>query len=288
MTYFPSIEKINFPPGQSLSFKRIVRNHRPDQRGRGIWHYHPEYELTLTLKSSGNRFLAYHIQPYTEWDLVLVGPNTPHCWITEEHTEQLVINFRHEVLVEPMKKIQEWAVVDKMLENSVYGVKFTSEISKNVLRLFEKIETKHGYERLIAFFKLMFILSHSSDQEILSTQNYPIKNRLATSSRIEKIYSYILENYLSEDISIAALSSELNLTKSSLSRLVSRIAQKSFTELVIEARLNHACRLLTESELNISEICYKSGFNNLSNFNRAFKKSTRLTPKLYRKMYRAN
>jgi AraC-like DNA-binding protein len=286
MGNLPSIERIDRKPGQSFSLRRIIRNHRPDQRGRGVWHYHPEYELTLTLKSKGNRFVGYSISPYQCYDLALVGPNIPHCWITDEPTEQIVLNFKHDDLVTPFQNFPEWTLIQRMISNSHLGIKFTEETAKSTENLFLNIEHAQGFDRLLLMFELMNELAHSPDQEHITFYDYQIKDQLSASNRIEFVYSYILENYASESLCIDELCQKLNLTKSSLARFIKRITRKTFTELVIEARLNSSCQLLRETDRTIAEICFKSGFNNLSNFNRAFKRKMDMTPKDYRKIYR--
>lgn len=288
MTNYPSIEKLVSLPGQSFLYRKIVRNHRPDQRGRGIWHYHPEYELTLTLKSKGNRFIGYNIEPYQELDFVLVGPNIPHCWTTDEPTEQLVINFNHDLLVSPFTQISEWSLIHKMLNQSKLGIKFSEKTAEMAKSLMLKIGKTSGFESLHLLFELLNLLSHDPKKEMLTFHDYKIKDHIGASNRIETIYSYIHKHYKEDSISVAELSEKLNLTKSSLARFVKRITRKSFTDLVIEARLNEACRLLSETDLTIAELSFKSGFNNLSNFNRAFKKKLQMTPKAFRQMYRSD
>ena len=287
MSNKPVVEKLVEDPGQSFLYRKIIRKKRPDHRRQGVWHYHPEFEITLSLKSSGKRFVGYSIDDYYPQELVLVGENLPHCWITKQSTEQYVINFKRESLGSSFWDSPEFIGISKLLSKSKQGIKFDASTTHKAIPVILRMENTDSFERLMLFFKLINLLAHSANIQLLTFDDYRIKDSLKASNRIEQVFSYIHENYNDKNISVANLSENLHMTTSSLCKFIKVISRKTFTELLIETRINKACKLLSETDYYISEICYSSGFNNLSGFNRAFKKIMHTTPKEYRKVYRA-
>ena len=285
MSNQPSIERIMEDPRQSFSYRKIVRNERSDLRKEGVWHYHPDYEITITLKSSGRRFVGYNISDYEEYDFVLIGDRLPHCWITKESTEQIVINFKKEQLGLSFWNTPEMAQINQMLEKSQQGILFDKSTAIQALEVIKKMEHETGFNRMLHLFDLLNLMANAKSQKLLTFYHQEIKDSLKASNRIEKIYSYILLNYQSNNISFAELSTQLNMTKSSVCKFIKKVTKKSFSEIVTETRINDACKMLCESDMFISEVCFKCGFNNLSNFNRAFKKIMEVTPKEYRSIY---
>ena len=150
------------------------------------------------------------------------------------------------------------------------------------------IERENGFNRLLHFFRLLDLLANAETQEVITHFHHEVKDSLKASNRIERIYSYILQNYQSNDISFTELSQELNMNKSSVCKFVKKVTKKTFSEIVIETRVSEACKLLAVSDMYISEVCFACGFNNLSNFNRSFKKIMHTTPKEYRNIYRSS
>lgn len=282
----PNIEKLVDEPGKSFLFREIIRENRPDHRNIGVWHYHPDFEITLSLKSSGKRFVGYNIDDYHPYELVLLGENLPHCWITDHASEQYVINFKKELFGINLLNSPEFVGINKLLDISKHGIKFDEETTDNAVPLILRISKSDGFERLLILFQLLHTLSLSKKMQLLTSHDYRIKDHLKASNRVEQIYSYIHKNYDRPDISVSDLSEDLHMTTSSLCKFIKLITKKTFTELLIETRIKEVCKLLSETDKYVSEICYLCGFNNLAGFNRAFKKAMHMTPKEYRKLYR--
>lgn len=288
MSSKPSVEKIDQVPESSFFLRKVVRQKRPDHTMDGVWHYHKEYEILLTTQSFGKRIVGYSIDDYYANELVLLGENLPHCWITDHYVEQYVIQFTKESFGDTFWSNTELARVNKLLSTSQRGIKFsaktTRELTPEILRLFKT----DGFERLLILFKILDLLSKADNFQLLTFEDCSIKNSLKASNRIEKIYSYIYENYNDNQISLSNLSKLVHMTPSSLCKFINKITQKTFSELLIETRIKEACKLLLSTDKHISEISYLCGFRNLSGFNRNFKKMMHKTPREYRKFYEAN
>ena len=281
----PSFEQLTENADHSFSVKRVIRQKRDDMTSMGVWHYHPGYEITLTTVSHGQRFVGYNYEEYTPVDLVLIGENTPHCWITQEYTEQTVINFQRAFFGVEFWNMPELSEIHALLERSGRGIKFSPMVVRKAQKLIRRLEKKQRFERLMTLFELLSLLAHDKDSQYLSSYNEKTKGNHKSSGRIEKVYSYVLNNFKNADISQADLAAELNMTSSSFCKFVKSMTRKTFYELILEARISEACRLLVNSDKYVSEICYLSGFNNISNFNRIFKRMMQKSPKEYRKAY---
>jgi len=288
MSTKPFIEKLVEDPDQSFSYRKIKREERPHLRNEGVWHFHPDYEITFTLRSAGKRFVGYNISDYIENDFVLIGENLPHCWITTQVTEQIVINFKKEFLGQIFWDTPEMKKINKMLDKSLRGIYFEKETARKALGIIQKMEHEKGFDRLLHFFELLNLMANTENHQLLTYYHDNFKNSLKASNRIEKIYSYILLNYQSGNVSFTELCNELNMTKSSVCKFIRKVTKKTFSDMVIETRINDACKLLAETDLFIAEICFKCGYNNLANFNRSFKKLMEVTPKEYRDIYKNN
>lgn len=281
----PIYEKLTENPDYSFLIRDIIRDERSDMHNAGIWHYHPDYEICFTHMSSGKRFVGYHMEDYSVGDLVLLGENLPHCWITDQHTEQVVITFKKDFLGKEFINRPELKEINHMLDRSKRGIRFGAETSLKAKRIIKSLDKKTGFERLMQFFTLLNLLAHSQDAYLISHIDPNLQSSIKASNRIERIYSYILRNYKQNNISLSELASEVNMTKTSLCKFIKNVTKKTLYDLVLEARVNEACRLLAETDKYISEICYLSGFNNISNFNKIFKRFMEKTPQEYRNIY---
>jgi AraC-like DNA-binding protein len=281
----PIKEKLNSDPSQSILFRRVIRHDRPNIYNEGVWHYHDDFEITFTLKSTGKRFVGYNISDYQENDFVLLAGFLPHCWITNQATEQIVVNFKKEIFGVNFLNNPELFLVRKLLEKSKQGVQFTQDVADKALPILIEMEYEIGLNKFFLFMKLLKLMAEAETHYLLTFHHHKVKDSLIASNRIEKVYSYILQNYQTNSISFTDLCNDLNMTKSSVCKFVKKVTKKSFSEIVLETKINYACKLLIDTETYIGEVCYKSGFNNVSNFNRAFKKIMGKTPKEYRAFY---
>ena len=279
----PSIERIDQAPESAFFLRKVVRQRRPDHTMDGVWHYHKEYEILLTTQSHGKRIVGYSVGDYQADELVLLGENLPHCWITDHYVEQYVVQFTKEAFGDTFWNNAEMTRINKLLSVSQRGIKFgsktTSQLAPDILSMYET----EGFDRLLTFFKVLDQLSKANDFELLTFEDCSIKNSLKASNRIEKIYSYIYENYSDSRTSLSDLSKIVHMTPSSLCKFINKITQKTFSELLIETRIKEACRLLLSTDKHISEISYLCGFRNLSGFNRNFRRIMNKTPREYRK-----
>ena len=253
-----------------------------------IWHYHPELELVLVTKSRGTRFIGDSIERFREGEVILIGPNLPHMWLNDEEyfaesstliAEATAIHFRQDFLGTTFLEAPELKNIKGLIEKSRYGLKFES-LGQNTKNGIEQLERNSGLEKLVNFIHILNDLANHEQKTILSSEGYLSTFKRTNNRNLDKIYEYIFNNF-DKKIILSEVAEIANMNPSAFSRFFKRVNRKTFKEYVTEIRIGYACKLLSEHQYNITRICYESGFNNISNFNRQFKKITGKSPSQY-------
>lgn len=245
-------------------------------------HFHPEYEMNLVLHSKGKRIIGDSIKEYNTPDLVLIGPNTPHAWTGDEEGVQVItIQFQPDFLSEKFLSRKLATPIREMLERSKMGILFSPETTAAVTERIFKLAETSGFDSLLDFMSLLYDLSISRNQTSLSSLSYVGQFDTSKSRRIKMVNQYLYEN-LQNPIRINEVAELISMSPSAFSHFFKKRTQRSFTDYLTDLRIGHAAKLLIDSEKNISEICYESGFNNISNFNRSFRAQKGCTPSDFR------
>ncbi|MCC2599920.1 AraC family transcriptional regulator [Sphingobacterium sp. FBM7-1] len=250
------------------------------------WHYHQEYELTYIPSGQGLRYVGNSVENYIEDDLVLLGSNLPHCWIDETNSSKqspnaVVIYLKEEFLDKIWMQSHEFGAIKNLLQSSNRGIKFHQDVAK---KLKDKCLTLHNLRPLEKFTHVLQILdelSQSVDYRFLSEHDFSSALNSHSSNRINTIYRYIDVHYR-EKISLDDIAAEVYISPKYFSRFFSKVMKKPFFEFLNEYRISKACKLLIETDKQISDICYDSGFESIPFFYRQFKKFKQCQPKQYR------
>ena len=253
-----------------------------------IWHYHPELELVLILKSTGTRFIGDNIEKFESGEVVLIGENLPHLWLNDDKyfaepselkAEAIAIHFRKDFLGAPFLQVPELKQVLALIEKAKQGIKFI-DFNADFIDKVKRLRFLYGFKKLILLFQILHDLTHCRNYKLLASNGY-INNFTKANTRVlDSAYEYIFKNF-NKSILLQDVASVANMNPTSFSRCFKRINRKTFTQYVNEIRIGYACRLLTEEKFNITRICYESGFQNVSNFNRQFKKIIGKSPTQY-------
>ncbi len=257
------------------------------------WHYHPELELTCILKSTGQRFVGDNIEYFEEDDLVLVGRNLPHFWRNDETyyenekegaTHCIVLQFREDMFGTDFLEVSELEKIKKLFSKSKRGIHFTGIDAKNAISKMKKLLTLKGMDSIVELLSLLKLLSESKEARLLSTTGYIHNHGTTDLERVNKVYQYAITNFRSNaNLEEAARIACLNT--SAFCRFFKLRTNKTFIQFVNELKVNHASKLLKQTDMGITSICFESGFNNISNFNRQFKKTYGKTPRQLREYY---
>ncbi len=282
----PYLEKLTLEPDSSLS--RL--NRRLDDAIPFQWHHHPEFELTLTLNSRGQRFIGDHVGEYHDGDLVLVGPNLPHTWFSREKIEAgephiaLVIWFHPDWAQQMVHDFIEFRPFSTMLARASRGLQFTPTAAEAVRSMFESLFSCSPAERLLTLLTVLNRLSFDASQPLASTpalQDAPGENR----DRIDRVLTHIHTNY-ARSIKLPELADIAALSLSGLHRLFLRHTGKTISDYVTHIRIGDACARLSGTPQPISYIADVIGYASLANFNRQFRSLKGMTPREYRNLFR--
>jgi AraC-like DNA-binding protein len=280
----PYIEKLSMPDGQSCA----LLNRRLDDEIPFQWHYHREYELTLTLNSNGQRFVGDHVGTYDEGDLVLLGPNLPHTWASrskpvegEPHVA-LVAWFRPEWIDKLTETVGELSILKPMLLEASRGVRFSNAAASAVRPAIEAMAMLDPAKRFFALLEVLVTLSNDGGAAALASpgrrqQAYSMTDR----PRIERVLDHIHAHY-HERLAIDDLAEVAHLSPSGLHRMFRRHTQMTTLDYVAQLRVGRACQLLISTSRPIAHIAADVGYDNLSHFNRQFRSLKRTTPRSFR------
>jgi AraC-like DNA-binding protein len=248
----------------------------------------------LILDSNGRRFVADTSADYGPGDLVLLGPNVPHSWRSDNgaasrtvHTA-VVVQFRHEFLGSDFFELQEMAQVERLLTTSASGLAFGHTAKgKQAAEGLMSLVTLAPARRLVSLLSILCDLAEARDAERLSAGNAFPMCRPDDQDRIN-ILCRRLESSFHQETDFKALARLIHMDQASLCRFFKRATGRTLTAYITERRVAAAAQLLIETNLSLLEISYQVGFGNYSNFNRQFKKIRGLTPKFVRQQFQAD
>ncbi|MCU4164009.1 AraC family transcriptional regulator [Carboxylicivirga caseinilyticus] len=250
-------------------------------------HFHPEFEINyIRHAKGGKRVVGDHIGEIEEKELVMVGPNLYHGWENYKNTgketlHEITIQFPRELFNDDLLSRNLLQPVKELMNNAYRGILFSQETINMIEPRLQRLSQKRGFDSYLEFQSLLYDLAISRDQQLLTNMSFLRQNDFHNSERIESIYTFVKENF-GKKIKLEDAASRVNMTVVSFSRLIKQRTGKSFVDFVNEIRLGYATRLLIESNKSIGEICFECGFNNISNFNRIFKKRQGCTPSEFR------
>lgn len=255
------------------------------------WHYHPEYELVLITSSTGRRMVGDHIGYFEEDDLVFMGPGLHHVWVSDEKyvtgtadepADAVVIQFVENFLGEKFMTIPEVEKLKKFLNLSAHGIVILGKAKEKVNAIMKKMPLMSGLERLSSLFQIFNILATTKEYELLASTGYVQKTNHLVSDRATKITEYIMKNFDS-DITLPEIASKSNMAVTTFCNFFKDNYRVTFIEYLNNVRIGYACKLISENNKSVVEIAYESGFKNLANFNRQFRKMKKMTPSEYKK-----
>ena len=281
----PYLEHLPVPPDASWS----MLNRRLDEAIPFQWHHHPEFELTLTLNSRGERFIGDHVGSYEPGDLVLVGPNLPHTWASREKVDAglphiaLVFWFRPEWIAPLVHGAVELGPVARMIEGAGRGLAFPPQLGQALVPDFQAMFTLPPAQRLIGLLAILSRLAADGGGRPLASQAPQAVE--GSRARIDRVLLHLHQRY-AEPVRLAELAEVAALSVSGLHRLFIKHTQTSITNYITSLRIGDACSRLSTTDQPVRHIADAVGYASLANFNRQFKSLRGMTPRAYRAMFR--
>ncbi len=278
----PEFEIIKEPIERSFIFRTIIRKSRPLLSQ--AWHFHPEIELCYTTHSNGRRFVGNQISDYREGDLVMFGANLPHGFTTEVYSCQYVMQMTHDFLGLPFINSPELREINHLFHRAKRGLVFKNETRKKIAPMLLEAQHKSGITQLICVLELLQTLAIAKDVEEICSEEYALDFNVSQMGRVKIVYNHIMDHF-KEEIRVKEIADKLNISEATFYKFIKTHTKKTYTQIINEFRINYASKLLMTTDKTISQICYESGYNNLSYFNRKFKELLHQTPHQFRSNY---
>jgi AraC-like DNA-binding protein len=258
------------------------------------WHYHPELELIHIEQGSGTQFVGDNIQNFQSGDLLLIGPNLPHYWRCDEkyfqresklYAQATVVHFSEDIFGKAFLELPENKAISELLFKAKLGMKLSGEGTEKVKELLLNLLNQTSGNPVISLLQILEMLAHCSEVKLLSNTQYQHEYDQYDTDRINQIYQYSISHF-QKKISIEEISEVANISPHSFCRYFKSRSRKTYSQFLLELRIGHACKLLSETKLPVAQVCFESGFNNFANFNKYFKVHTGKSPLLYQKEFR--
>ena len=284
----PHLLKIPLKPEHSFNVRYDIVPHFYNK-----WHYHPEVELVHIIKGSGRQFIGDNIHHFKPGDMILLGADLPHLWRSDEKflkrnsklkVEAIVLHFMPGCFGEHFFDLPENKELVRLFDRTQQAVRIKNNTRNIVSELMQKLLVAKNSERIILLLQILQIIAHSRQTKLVCSKGFQFHYNPIEADRLNNIYQYILNNF-SKEITLDQIAKVAHISPHSFCRYFKSRIKKTFSRFLIEVRIGHACKLLAETNKSVADICYESGYNNFSNFNRHFKSITQKTPLEHRKNY---
>lgn len=288
----PRLEKIIHPSHHSFHVRIFDEKHFISP-----WHFHPEVEIILITAGYGTRFVGDSIKNFYPGDLCIIGKNTPHVFLSDhdfhmpdnqQSCKALCIHFSEEFWGPGFYELPEMIRIRELLSLSARGIRIIKKTRSKLERMILNFPEKEGVARISHLLAILECMTEGEDFVVLSSSGYQnIKLNLEDVDRMEKLYEFVFRNF-NRKITVKEAADNMSISPNSFCKYFKSRTNKVFSDFVSEVRIGNACKLLIENKLSITQVCYESGFNNISNFYRQFKMIKQLTPSEYQKKYLKN
>ena len=257
------------------------------------WHFHPEYQLTLAIRSNGHRLVGDHIAPLHAGDLVLVGSNLPHVWQQDETQSDpsgpavhaIIVRFLETFAGRDFLQIPEMEPVRRLLRRAARGLQVTGRTREIISERMRLLPHLVGAERIAGLLSILGALARSKElQPIASPGFLPLLDR-SDQDRMQRVCNHI-NAHLTGRIDRSRVAREANLSDGAFSRFFKLRTGKTLPQFINELRIGRACRLLAHDDAKITEVALNCGYSNLANFNRRFLEIVGVSPRRYRRQFR--
>ncbi len=255
------------------------------------FHFHPELELTFIESSKGKRFVGRQVSDFAAGDLVLLGENVPHCWLNNSsNTEGVdlakstVIQFKTNFLGTSFLETPEMTAIQFLFQKAQSGILIKGKTRDVVADKMSFATATNPFQKLLQLLDILQTISTSTETELIDPQFSTTTLSPIDTERFQKVYAFIISNY-TQDIDLETIAAVAHLTPTAFCRYFKKMTRKTLVDVVTEFRIKHACQLLTSTDKSVYDICFESGFGNISFFNKQFKNALGHSPLAYRKMF---
>lgn len=253
------------------------------------WHYHPEYELTYIAQGCGRRFVGDHVESFTAGDLILIGPDMPHFWRSDDEyyqpesvltAEWIVLQFPQVFTQQVLQNLPEATAITNLLTRARYGLRFSTDASARISEEIIRLTSQTGLDQVLSTLHILNQLATDRASCLLASEGYQLAPGVADTERMKRVLEFTLAHFRDE-IRIGQIASVAGMAPAAFCRYFKKRTRKTYVEYLNELRVGHARKLLTNADLSVGQVGLDCGFNNISHFHRQFKLVTGMTPLRY-------
>lgn len=282
-------ENFTFPPEQSFT----VRSEILEVKKYTSLKSHVNFEIALIENCAGKRFVGDHIEDFEGTELVLLGSFLPHCWQYQDTIDDsappqaTVVHFFPDFLGKELLEKPETLHLNRLFTNAAKGILFSGPTVIKAKHILSQMLFESGLSRAALMLQLLDVLALSDTYRTLSSPSFNIIETSIEANKINRVFDFIFKNY-KEDISLQDVAALIPMSTAAFCRFFKLKTNRTLVEFIKEIRVGHAAKLLMEGNCNVTEACYKSGYNNISNFNKHFKDVKGLSPRDFTKQYKTS
>lgn len=253
------------------------------------WHFHPEYQLGLVIKGAGHRIVGDNIGPLEAGEVSLLGPNLPHAWQFDEPATRrdrelhcVIVYFTEDFLGADFFKRSEAEPIHRLLKRAAVGLQARGKARRAAAALMQAMPSHEGFQRVLDLLQLLHLLAGSEELVPICSAGFLPKLPDQNGERLRKVCELIQER-IAEPIHRDEIAAAAHFSPGAFSRFFKARTGKTFHDFVTELRIGRACRLLSEHEMNVTEVALACGFANVASFNRSFRRAKKVNPTEFRK-----
>ncbi|WKN45477.1 AraC family transcriptional regulator [Tunicatimonas pelagia] len=245
---------------------------------------HAEYEISVLTNCSGKRFVGNTIENFTECDLFLIGPHLLHAVQPDdfERGDVITVRFLKEGFGSGFFDLPENEHIACLLHEARRGVAFASADVPQLYQKLQEMVSLTGFERMMAFFRLLHLMARNPHRRVLSSNGFSPLINPKDHETVNQTYEYIVNRFADHRITLGEISDYVNMSPTTFCRYFKKHFRKTFTTFLNEVRVGHACKMLQQTNKTVAEIAFASGYNQLTHFNRQFKRAVGYSPTAYR------
>lgn len=255
-----------------------------------VFHAHPELELIYILEGYGTRIIGDTVEPFEAGDMVFIGSNVPHVWLSDEafykensklHSKLVVAYFNPSKFRDVFESVKEFSSINDIIRQASKGIKIFGETRDSIAKKLMILADKTGFEKIDGLLQIMNQISISDERSFVINKQIEETNPLY-SDRLIEVIKFIKEN-LHNQISLKQVSEIACMTEQSFCRFFRNRTKKSFSQYLLDQRISYACSLLIQSDKSISEISDLCGYKSSSHFCKVFKDQINQSPYQYKR-----
>ncbi|MGV3559856.1 AraC family transcriptional regulator [Larkinella arboricola] len=254
------------------------------------WHFHPEFEIMYVEQGTGIRFVGDSMERFQPGDVVLFGSHIPHLYRSDSEYYQkdsdlrskaLVVYFKEDFLGDSFYKLPHISPLSRLMSLSRRGILFKGPQREKLIEQLKQLDqATDGLSKIIDLLSILKTMADAKEYDVLSSRVFTRYSNQEECERINRVYQFIIDNY-ADNPTLEQVSTVACMSLTAFCRYFKSHTNKTYTQFLNEIKIGNACKMLIDRKMNISQICFETGFNNFTHFNSQFKRITGITPKQY-------